>query len=451
MAASISGGGTGSSGGGGSNSGGSGGSVSGLFNPNKKQPHITLYKRDDLENLSPSHVHHHISIEDERMIRKSWSRLIQQAGLRLELPTLTTATAIAYFQRFYCRVSFVDYDPFRTAQAVLFLASKVEENGRRVRDIINTTYRLQHPRLDEPPLQVSKQYWDMKEEVIGMEQTVLRVLNYELEVRHSHQYVLQLVRELNGSDEIANLSFCLCNDLIAHTTLPLQYTPHALAVSALFVANELLTATNTERAGPNTSVPASAAAGGGGGSGAAGSGGGGGGASPYAADEKQPPPYLKRSSLVTSASGGGGSVSHLTGANGEWWERFEVSRFELEEICKQLLDAIESEFTPPQPPTAATPHHSVPASPARTPAPHQPQTHHQSQSTHSSPAPPNASTASAPLINLSNGSAAAGAAGTSTGAAAAAPPPPPQVESSVVVHSPNQPSALQLLQRTYKK
>ncbi len=75
-----------------------------------------------------------------------------------------------------------------------------------------------------------------------MEQRLLRTLNYELEVRHPHTYLLHIVRELEGSDEVANLAFCILNDSLC-TTLCLQFPPHTIAVSALFLALELLTAT----------------------------------------------------------------------------------------------------------------------------------------------------------------------------------------------------------------
>eukprot|EP00808_Paulinella_micropora_P027149 g16779.t1 len=62
------------------------------------------------------------------------SRVIFQAGLMLELPIYATATACTYFHRFYKKLPLLDRaDAYLTAQACLLLASKVEENPRRLR------------------------------------------------------------------------------------------------------------------------------------------------------------------------------------------------------------------------------------------------------------------------------------------------------------------------------
>jgi cyclin T len=91
---------------------------------------------------------------EEIEIRFDFAYFIQQCGQLLQLPNGTICTAVVFFQRFYTIGSLKQFEPTLCAQACLFLASKVEENSRRVRDIINVAYRVQHP--NQPPLQVSQ-------------------------------------------------------------------------------------------------------------------------------------------------------------------------------------------------------------------------------------------------------------------------------------------------------
>jgi hypothetical protein len=78
----------------------------------------------------------------------------------------------------------------------LLLASKVEECACRIRDIINVCHRVQHPRA--PPMRVSPEFWQLKNEMVTQEQILLRVLAYELTCRHAHHYVLHVVHEVDG-------------------------------------------------------------------------------------------------------------------------------------------------------------------------------------------------------------------------------------------------------------
>jgi hypothetical protein len=176
---------------------------------------------------------------------------------------------VYYWQRFFSRVSLLDYDPYLAAEAALFLSSKVEETGRRVRDIMNVLYRVQHETSTSlralsasfggpgpgaspgaaaqaaaaaqasaaaaaavaagvmnmahssttatastgaaaapppPMLQVTKEYWDQKETVLAYEHYLMRAINFELEVRHPHAYVLHIVRELEGTRPLHTLT-----------------------------------------------------------------------------------------------------------------------------------------------------------------------------------------------------------------------------------------------------
>lgn len=210
--------------------------------------------------------------EEEQKLRRSYVRFLQKAGALLELPVLTICTSCVFFQRFFTQCSFSAYDPYLISQACVMLAAKAEENSRRVRDIINTTHALQNP--GKPPLQVTQEYWAMKEEVIKFEQLLLRVFAFDLNVQHPHHFVLHFVRDLEGSEELASTAWCILNDSLC-STLCLQYRPEPVACAAIYLAGELI----------------------------------------------------------------GKQLSH-----GDWFEAYETSRVELEDLCIQMTEMYETFF-----------------------------------------------------------------------------------------------------------
>ncbi|KAK2557354.1 Cyclin-L1 [Acropora cervicornis] len=71
---------------------------------------------------------------------------IQIAGILLKLPQVAMATAQVLFQRFYYSKSFVKHDGEIYAMASIFLAAKIEEYPRRIRDVINVFHHIKQKR-----------------------------------------------------------------------------------------------------------------------------------------------------------------------------------------------------------------------------------------------------------------------------------------------------------------
>lgn len=63
--------------------------------------------------------------------------LIQQTGARLCLSQETIAFAIVYYNRFKQTGSISSFKPVESISACLFLASKVRDEVRKIRDILN--------------------------------------------------------------------------------------------------------------------------------------------------------------------------------------------------------------------------------------------------------------------------------------------------------------------------
>lgn len=68
------------------------------------------------------------------------AELVQEMGVLLRLPQVVMATAQTLLHRFYYRKSLTQFDAHKIAMASVFLAAKVEETPRRMRDILNVGY-----------------------------------------------------------------------------------------------------------------------------------------------------------------------------------------------------------------------------------------------------------------------------------------------------------------------
>eukprot|EP01083_Nonionella_stella_P277883 944857_1 len=174
---------------------------------------------------------------DDLIKLEHFGEFIQNAGVRLELPETTIATAVHYFQRFFSVEKFAAHDPYLIARTCLFAAAKNEETPRKMRDVINTTYVVQYP--DRPPIAIGSEYWKMKDALSRSEMVLLRSLKFELDVTLPQQFVLFVCKHLHLSKEMSKVAWCITNDSL-RTPAMLLYPPHAVACACVHLALSLL-------------------------------------------------------------------------------------------------------------------------------------------------------------------------------------------------------------------
>ncbi|KRY27133.1 Cyclin-L2 [Trichinella spiralis] len=80
--------------------------------------------------------------ETERAIRFCGCDLIQRASILLRLPQVAAATGQIIFHRFFYARSFLRCTFDYVCMACIYLASKIEESPRRIRDVINVFHQL---------------------------------------------------------------------------------------------------------------------------------------------------------------------------------------------------------------------------------------------------------------------------------------------------------------------
>jgi len=119
------------------------------------------------------------------------------------------------------------------------LAAKVEESPKKVRDIINVYYHLSQKRDDvakPEPMDTNKQiYWDLKNEIIKSERHVLRELGFMVYVELPHKFILNYLKILEGSSELAQQAWNIINDSL-RTIVCVRFKPEQIATSAVYMA-----------------------------------------------------------------------------------------------------------------------------------------------------------------------------------------------------------------------
>ena len=149
--------------------------------------------------------------------------LIQEAGILLRLPQAVMVTAQTLFTRFYYRRSLRAFDAFTTAMSALFLGAKVEEQMKRVRDVLGVFHQVRHrrtgggaPLQPAPPLQLGgPTYQRWKLELIKTERFILKELGFRLYAvmdAHPHRFLPHFVRALGGGRDMAQAAWSFLND-----------------------------------------------------------------------------------------------------------------------------------------------------------------------------------------------------------------------------------------------
>ncbi len=137
------------------------------------------------------------------------------------------------------------------AAACLFLASKAEEEPRRLRDMINLAHivldecdsgnnskgktGIIHLQQDPPPL--NEGYWEAKKKIVETEQKVLRWLGFDAFVPHPHRAVALLIQHLSLIDQelMAPIVARRLNDSLFHAPA-LRHSVLELASAAIELA-----------------------------------------------------------------------------------------------------------------------------------------------------------------------------------------------------------------------
>ncbi|CAK9133485.1 unnamed protein product [Ilex paraguariensis] len=128
------------------------------------------------------------------------------------------------------------------ATVCMFLAGKVEETPRPLKDVILVSYEIIHKK-DPAAVQRIKQkevYEQQKELILLGERVVLATLGFDLNVHHPYKPLVEAIKKFKvAQNALAQVAWNFVNDGL-RTSLCLQFKPHHIAAGAIFLAAKFL-------------------------------------------------------------------------------------------------------------------------------------------------------------------------------------------------------------------
>jgi len=158
------------------------------------------------------------------------------------LPQLTLATASVYLHRFFVRHAMAQNNNkpglhhYAVAATSLFLATKVEENYRKMRELVVACCRVAQKQPNLVVDEQSKEYWKWRDTILHNEDILLEALCFDLQLEQPYRLLLDFLRfyRVQENKQLRNTSWAFLNDSLV-TTMCLQLAPSSIAGSALYL------------------------------------------------------------------------------------------------------------------------------------------------------------------------------------------------------------------------
>ena len=181
----------------------------------------------------------------ERENRAKGVNFILQAGIMLKLPQITLATASVYLHRFFMRYPMIE-DPvthrphqhyYSIAATCLFLATKVEENCRKMKDLVIACVRVAQKSPSKEVDEQDTEFWRWRDTILQLEDLLLEALCFDLSLESPYKtlYSLLLHFHVEDNQSLRNAAWAFVNDSCL-TPLCLLYPSRTIAASAIYAA-----------------------------------------------------------------------------------------------------------------------------------------------------------------------------------------------------------------------
>ncbi|KAG4305175.1 hypothetical protein PORY_001345 [Pneumocystis oryctolagi] len=156
----------------------------------------------------------------------------------LNSPIRTIGSAMIIYHRFHLFNPMSEFSYIDTAATCLFVACKMEDTSKKLKDILIASYNVKHPNGPEISFE-SQTIEEQKKRIIGLERMVLETSCFDFRQRHPQPYIIKFTRYLKLSKEIARKAWDISIDSYK-TFSPLKFPPHCIALMALVLSSILL-------------------------------------------------------------------------------------------------------------------------------------------------------------------------------------------------------------------
>ena len=135
---------------------------------------------------------------------------------------------------------------FTVATACLFLAAKIEENPRKLKDVVSVfDYVRKKKRGDKEPQVLdlgSFLFTDLKSEIVDAERFILKELGFstdKIQTGGVHKYIYFYLRVLDGNKALAQKAWNYVNDSY-RTVCVVCFPPNVIACACVYLASRVL-------------------------------------------------------------------------------------------------------------------------------------------------------------------------------------------------------------------
>ncbi|WIA39420.1 hypothetical protein OEZ86_005522 [Tetradesmus obliquus] len=182
----------------------------------------------------------------EAQWRRQYTHFIIDLGKALGVPQWAIYTAVFICHHYFIKRSMQKNDRYLVATACLYLASKVQETPKYLRDVIKEAERRkwakwvqQHP-ADRGLWESQANLEKMRDEVLVAERAVLYAISFQLRIKVPYNDLLLLQQHLPEAHrhDVINVAWNLVNDSL-QTTLSLLWPPEKIAAAALFLSLQM--------------------------------------------------------------------------------------------------------------------------------------------------------------------------------------------------------------------
>ena len=165
----------------------------------------------------------------------------------LKLPQITLATASIFLHRLFMRQPMEFEKPgggpriglhyYSVAATSLFLATKVEENCRKMKELVVACVKVAQKNPSKTVDEQDKEYWKWKDTILQMEDTLLEAVCFDLSVDPPYKTLFEFLVYFREEEnkKLRNAAWAFVNDSCL-TMLCLLFSSRTIAASALYAA-----------------------------------------------------------------------------------------------------------------------------------------------------------------------------------------------------------------------
>ncbi|KAK9454817.1 cyclin-like protein [Dipodascopsis uninucleata] len=178
----------------------------------------------------------------ETVLRSKGVSFLMHVGMHLRLPQPTLYVASTLFHRFYMRFSLKRHHHYDIGATCIFLASKIEENIRKLRDIVIACCRVAQKNEKLVIDENNKEFWRWRDIILFNEELLLEAICFDLSIETPYSIMMYYTRKLLKTDDersaLSKSSWAFLNDSV-RTTICLIYPAKVIAAASMYFASKI--------------------------------------------------------------------------------------------------------------------------------------------------------------------------------------------------------------------